>query len=95
MTTIEEIVIKTIYYTRKSSLFDKDSLWVKRDNQEFDVTMGIYDSAELCELVSLYLLDLLTKESGKQNIGLYHGTIIRTGITCKKILCYINDSSCR
>ena len=46
MTTIEEIVIKTIYYTRKSSLFDKDSLWVKRDNQEFDVTMGIYDSAE-------------------------------------------------
>ena len=83
MTTI---VIKTIYYTRKSSLFDKDSLWVKRDNQEFDVTMGIYNSAELCELVSLHLLDLLTKESG---------TITRTGITCKKIPCYMSDSPCR
>ena len=24
-----------------------------------------------------------------------HGTIIRTGITCKKIPCYICDSACR
>ena len=30
-----------------------------------------YDSEELCELVDLYLLDLLTKESAKQNTGLY------------------------
>ena len=26
--------------------------------------MGSYDGAELCELVDLYLLDLLTKEFG-------------------------------
>ena len=25
----------------------------------------------------------------------YHGTIIRTGITCKKIPCYMRDSACR
>ena len=25
----------------------------------------------------------------------YHGTIIRTGITCKKIPCYVHDSACR
>ena len=25
----------------------------------------------------------------------YHGTIIRTGITCKKIPCYIRGSACR
>ena len=24
-----------------------------------------------------------------------HGTIIRTGITCKKISCYMRDSACR
>ena len=24
-----------------------------------------------------------------------HGTIIRTGITCKKIPCYMRDSACR
>ena len=33
--------------------------------------MGSYDGAELCELVGLYLLDILTKKFGKQNIGLY------------------------
>ena len=33
--------------------------------------MGSYNGAELCELVGLYFLDLLTKEFGKQNIGLY------------------------
>ena len=71
VTTIEEKVIKTIYHGRKPLLFDKNNLWVKKDNPEFDVTMGRYDSAELCELVGLYLLDLLTKEFGKQNIGLY------------------------
>ena len=71
MTAIEEKVIKTIYHVRKSLLFDKDNVWVKKDNPEFDVTMGTYDGAELCELVGLYLLDLLTKEFGKQNIGLY------------------------
>ena len=25
----------------------------------------------------------------------YHGTIIGTGITCKKISCYMHDSACR
>ena len=25
----------------------------------------------------------------------YHGTVIRTGITCKKIPCYMRDSACR
>ena len=33
--------------------------------------MGSYNGAELCELVGLYFLDLLTKKFGKQNIGLY------------------------
>ena len=78
MTTIEEKVIKTIYHARKSLLFDKDNVWVKKDNPEFDVTMGSYDGAELCELVGLYLLDLLTKEFGKQNIGLYRDD----GLSC-------------
>ena len=47
--------------------------WKKKD-----VTMGSYDGAELCELVGLYLLDLLTKEFGKQNIGLYRDD----GLSC-------------
>ena len=78
MTTIEEKVIKTIYHALKSLRFDKDNVWIKKDNPEFDVTMGSYDGAELCELVGLYLLDLLTKEFGKQNIGLYRDD----GLSC-------------
>ena len=70
MTTIKEKVIKTIDHARKSLFFDKGNVWVNKDNPEFDVTMGSHDGAELCELVGLYLLDLLTKEFGKQNIDL-------------------------
>ena len=71
MTTIEEKVIKTICHTRRLLLFDKDKVLVEKDNREFDMTMRSYDDAEFCELVGLYLLDLLNKEFCKQNIGLY------------------------
>ena len=57
MTTIEEKVIKTICYARKSLPFDKYG-------------------AELCKLVGLYLLDLLTKKFSKQNIGLYRDEVV-------------------
>ena len=57
MTTIEEKVIKTICYARKSLPFDKYG-------------------AELCKLVGLYLLDLLTKKYSKQNIGLYRDEVV-------------------
>ena len=69
---IEEEVITTIFQARKSLLFDKTSVWVKKDNSDFDVTLGNYDGAEVCELVGLYLLDLLTNEFGKHNMFLKH-----------------------
>ena len=31
----------------------------------------------------------------KNDIMFMHGAIIRTGITCKKILCYMRDPACR
>ena len=37
--------------------------------------------------------DLITEI--KSLIQLEHGTIILTGITCKKIPCYMRDSACR
>ena len=40
--------------------------------------MGSYDGAQLCKLVGLYLLDLLTNEFGKQNIDLYRDD----GLSC-------------
>ena len=71
ITTIEEEVITTIFHASILLLFDKASVWVKKDNPGFDMTMVNYEGAEVCELVGLYSLNLLTNEFWKHNIGLY------------------------
>ena len=38
---------------------------------DFDVTMGSFDRAELCELVGLYILHILGEDYGKHRIGMY------------------------
>ena len=37
----------------------------------FDVTMGPYDGAGVCELVGTFLLDKISVKGNKNNIGLY------------------------
>ena len=54
------------------------------------MAVGSYEGAEFCELVGLCLLHLLTKEFGKQNIGLYRADILsyfekRSGPDSEKI----------
>ena len=72
VTTISNSVINIIHHPRKSLLFDKTSAWVKKGNNSlFDVTMGSYDGAEICELVGLYLLSPLSTVIDKSNVGLY------------------------
>ena len=44
---------------------------MKKDCPKFDVTMGSFDGAEVCELVGLYLLDQLETNFGKNIFGLY------------------------
>ena len=58
-------------HSLKALLFNKNDVWVKKDNTDFDVTVGSYDGAEVCELVRLYILDILTKEYGNDKIGFY------------------------
>ena len=71
-TTISEEDVEIIMYSRKTLLFDKDEPWVKRgDSPMFDVAMGCYDGAEVCELVGLYILHKLTSVFPDINIGLY------------------------
>ena len=43
---------------------------MKKDGS-FDVTMGAYDGAEVCELVGAFLLDKISEKYEKNNIGLY------------------------
>ena len=64
--------ISIIKHARKSLLFNHGRPWIKNNNSNlFDVTMGSYDGAEICELVGLFILNHLGKKFGKNNIGLY------------------------
>ena len=48
-----------IFQARKSFLFHNNIAWEKSKNKEFDVTMGSYDGAEICDLVGLFILSHL------------------------------------
>ena len=69
---------KTILHARKSLLFKKNEVWVKKDNPNFDVTMSSFEGAEVCELLGLYLLDILSEEFGDNKIGWYRDD----GVSC-------------
>ena len=58
-------------HARKSLLFCDGDLWMKKSGAEFDVAMGSFDGAEVCELVGLYLLHHFAKIFGEEAVGLY------------------------
>ena len=42
--------------SRNTLLFNKNQPWVKNSgNEEFDVPMGCFDEAELCETIGIYI----------------------------------------
>lgn len=68
--TAEEIRIVT--HCRKSLLFNKDQTWKKKDTEScFDVTMGSYDGAEVCELVGTHILSSVKEKIKNIEMGLY------------------------
>ena len=71
-TSITQQQLDIILHTRQSLLFSKDKPCEKTINKSlFDITMGSYDGAEICELVGLYILSILGEVYGIQNVGLY------------------------
>ena len=57
-------------------MYHNDDPWVKKDTSvEFDVTMGSYDGAEVCEIVGLFMLDTLSKFFEKI-ISIYTETMV-------------------
>ena len=44
---------------------------MKKGGDIFDVAMGAYDGAEVCELVGTFLLEKISEICNKSNIGLY------------------------
>ena len=62
---------KIRYHARKSLLFNQEQTWMKKESDMFDVSMGAYDGAEVCELIGIFLLNLLGRQYDTKNIGLY------------------------
>ena len=61
ITPIQDKFIETILHSRKVLLFNKNNEWVKKDNPNFDVTMGSYNGTEVYELLGHYILIFLQK----------------------------------
>ena len=71
-TAIRDKDIDIIMHCCKSLLFDKETAWTKKNHcNMFDVTMGSFDGAEVCELIGLFLLNKISEKYGKNNVGLY------------------------
>ena len=77
---ISEFDFKMINLSRESYLFNNGTPWIKTGEKgKFDVPMGAYDGAEVCELIGLFMLykitnpDKYTKKAimPAESIGLY------------------------
>ena len=57
---------------RKTILFYNNSSWIKKDSAEpFDVSMGAKDSAEISDIVGLFILNEINKKFPGVQGGLY------------------------
>ena len=70
-TTLTDDQISVIRNARKSFLFLDETPWIKKNSAEFDVTMGSYDGAEVCELIGLYILHKVEQVIEQKQVGLY------------------------
>ena len=82
MIQIEPSTTNIIMHSRKSLLFSDNTVWMKKGESLFDVTMGSHDGAEVCELVGLYLLHQMREKFPLVDFGLYRDD----GLGCYKKL---------
>ena len=79
---------RLIKHCRKSLLFSNNEAWKKKQTEScFDVTMGSFDGAEVCELVGIYILCFLAKLINKKDCGLYRddGLLILRNVNGQQI----------
>ena len=60
----------TIMQAANSFLCSRNETWVKKGGGTFDITMGGFHGAEVCEIVGLFQLSKLTEVVPKDLIGL-------------------------
>ena len=60
ITNRDDDQLSIIMQSRKTLLFNNSEPWIKKSGEEnFDVSMGCYDGAEICDLVGTYILNKL------------------------------------
>ena len=69
--TIKSKDRETIFHARKSLLYKEGEPWIKKQSNNFDVTMGSYDGAEVCELIGIFMLSLIGNKYNPNHIVLY------------------------
>ena len=92
-TEISEMDKKVILHCRKSYLCSKNSIWVKKGASNFDVAMGSFDGAEICDIVGLFMLSKL--QNLNLNIGLYRDDGLATGFQTPRQLEIIKKKLCK
>ena len=60
-----------IKHAWKSLLFNKSETWMTKDSGLFDVAMGDFKRAEVCELVGYFLLHKLCEKYERNNLASY------------------------
>ena len=64
--------LSIIMQARKTVLFKGTTPWIKKSGEEdFDVSMGCFDGAEICELAGIYIQSKLTKIMNKEDVALH------------------------
>ena len=72
ITEISEIDKAIIKYSRKTLLVHNNQPWERKSGDpDFDVRVGCYEGAEICELVGIFTLNKVSNIIDKNSIGLY------------------------
>ena len=68
-TNILKYDIDVIHHAKKSLILGSFHTWIKKQRGLFDVIMGAYDGAEVCEIVGpAYMLNVLSKTMQQKRI---------------------------
>ena len=82
--TISDEEKTTIFQACNSFLCNDNQDWIKKQGKTFDITMGGFHGAEICDLAGLYLLSLL--KDVFPNVGLYRDDGLGvSSATCRQI----------
>ena len=86
-TTVSLEDMRIIKHSRKSLLFHLEQAWKKKESSScFDVMMGSYDGAKLCELIGIFTQSVLQDIINKEAMSLYRDDrlIVLSKVTSQK-----------